>query len=134
MPTVFICDDEAEILRYLDKLLRKNCYYVETFLRGSDLLKRLESLLSVSCDAILLDVRMPDMDGLQILKHLRKEFPSVPVILMTGHGTIDDAVQAIKLGAYDYLTKPFPKEKILEVLGGLHNYRSMAEDKHFVVP
>ena len=114
---IFICDDEAEIMRYLDKLLRRNGYGVETFARGSDLLMRLEEMVADSCDAILLDVRMPDMDGFKILKHLRKEYPNVPVILMTGNGTIDDAVQAVELGAFDYLTKPFPRDKILNVIG-----------------
>lgn len=114
MSTVFICDDEAGILRYLDKLLRKNGYDVETFLRGGDLL---EAMSEVRCDVILLDVRMPDLDGLQILMQLCKEYPNVPVLLMTGHGTMNDAVQAIKLGAFDYLTKPFPLDKILEVIG-----------------
>ncbi len=116
MPTIFICDDELGILRYLDKLLRMSGYDVETFLRGSDLLKRFAGALDIRCDAILLDVRMPDLDGLQVLQHLHETYPSVPIILMTGHGTIDDAVLAIKLGAYDYLTKPFPKEKMLAVL------------------
>lgn len=114
MSTVFICDDEAGILRCLDKLLRKNGYAVETFLQGGDLL---EAMSEFSCDVILLDVRMPDLDGLQILTQLCREYPKVPVLLMTGHGTMNDAVQAIKLGAFDYLTKPFALDKILEVIG-----------------
>lgn len=119
MPTIFICDDEAEILRYLDKLMRRSGYNVETFLRGQDLLKRLEEFITVKCDAILLDVRMPDMDGYKILKQLCKEYPTVPVILMSAHGTVDDAVQAIKLGANGYITKPFSLDKILHLIEGL---------------
>ncbi len=117
MPTVFICDDEVEILRYLEKLLRRNGYTVETFRHGHDLLKRVAVSGILDCDALLMDVRMPNMDGLQILKQLSREYPKVPVLLMTGHGTMNDAVQAIKLGAFDYLTKPFPLHKILEVIG-----------------
>lgn len=128
MPMIFICDDEEGILCYLEKLLRKSGYDVETFLWGSDLLERFNEALDVICDAVLLDMRMPDIDGLQILQYLHKGYPDVPIILMTGHGTIDDAVLAIKLGAYDFLTKPFPKEKILEVLGRLGDDDSISKE------
>jgi len=128
MPTVFVCDDEADILRYLDKLLSANGYRVETFLRGNELLTRVKSVGPAECDVVLQDVRMPDMDGLQVLKHLRSYRPEVPVVIMTAHGTIDDAVQAIKLGAYDYITKPFPKEKLLTLLDRLLDHHRLASE------
>jgi two-component system response regulator HydG len=128
MPTIFICDDEAEILRYLDKLLQASGYKVETFARGTDLLLRLSSAGEVPCDAILQDVRMPDMDGLQILEHLSKRWPDIPVVIMTAHGTIDDAINAIKQGAYDYVTKPFPKEKMLGMLERLLDHRRLVRE------
>ena len=128
MPTVFICDDEAEILRYLDKLLQVSGYKVETFSRGEDLLKRISSDDSVICDVVLQDVRMPDVDGLLVLKQLHNQKPDLPVIIMTGHGTINDAVQAIKEGAYDYITKPFPKEKLLGVLERVLDHRRLASE------
>ncbi len=128
MPTVFICDDEDEILRYLDKLLQASGYQVETFSRGTDLLKRVESDQTVVCDVVLQDVRMPDVDGLLVLKKLHSRKPDLPVIIMTGHGTINDAVQAIKEGAYDYITKPFPKEKLLGVLERVLDHRRLASE------
>jgi len=128
MPTIFICDDEAEILRYLDKLLQASGYRVETFSRGADLLKRLESAEPTPCDIVLQDVRMPDVDGLLVLKQLHTRIPDLPVIIMTGHGTINDAVQAIKEGAYDYITKPFPKEKLLGVLERVLDHRRLASE------
>lgn len=135
MPTIFICDDEPEILRYLDKLLQASGYRVETFSRGTDLLMRLESAAILPCDVILQDVRMPDLDGLQMLDQLRKRWPEMPVVIMTAHGTIDDAINAIKLGAYDYITKPFPKEKLLGMLERLldhcrltHENRQLREE------
>lgn len=128
MPTIFICDDEAEILRYLDKLLQASGYLVETFSRGADLLKRLESAEPTPCDIVLQDVRMPDVDGLLVLKQLHARKPELPVIIMTGHGTINDAVQAIKEGAYDYITKPFPKEKLLGVLERVLDHRRLASE------
>jgi two-component system response regulator HydG len=128
MPTIFICDDETEILRYLDKLLQASGYRVETFPRGTDLLMRLENAGDTPCDVILQDVRMPDLDGLQMLDQLCKRWPDIPVIIMTAHGTIDDAINAIKQGAYDYITKPFPKEKLLGMLERLLDHRRLARE------
>ncbi|HCE68375.1 MAG: sigma-54-dependent Fis family transcriptional regulator [Geobacteraceae bacterium GWC2_55_20] len=128
MPTIFICDDEAEILRYLDKLLQASGYGVETFNRGADLLKRLDTADPAPCDIVLQDVRMPDVDGLLVLRQLHTRKPDLPVIIMTGHGTINDAVQAIKEGAYDYITKPFPKEKLLGVLERVLDHRRLASE------
>ncbi len=128
MPTIFICDDETEILRYLDKLLQASGYKVETFPRGTDLLVRLGSGGGTPCDVILQDVRMPDLDGLQMLDQLCKRWPEIPVVIMTAHGTIDDAINAIKQGAYDYITKPFPKEKLLGMLERLLDHRRLARE------
>jgi len=132
MPTVFICDDEAEILRYLDKLLQASGYRVETFQRGTDLLMRMESAEVMPCDVILQDVRMPDLDGLQMLDQLCKRWPDIPVVIMTAHGTIDDAINAIKQGAYDYITKPFPKEKLLGMLQRLLDHRRLARENQLL--
>jgi two-component system response regulator HydG len=128
MPTIFVCDDEQEILRYLDKLLKASGYSVETFSRGNDLLMRLEGAATLPCDMILQDVRMPDLDGLQMLDQLCKRWPGIPVVIMTAHGTIDDAINAIKQGAYDYITKPFPKEKLLGMLERLLDHRRLARE------
>jgi len=128
MPTIFICDDEAEILRYLDKLLRVNGYQVETFLRGGELLKRLDHAETLPCDLVLLDVRMPDINGLEVQERIYKQWPELPTVIMTAHGAIDDAVVAIKHGAYDYITKPFPKEKLLGTLERLIDHRRLARE------
>jgi two-component system response regulator HydG len=89
---------------------------------------RLESAVVMPCDVILQDVRMPDLDGLQMLDQLCKRWPDVPVVIMTAHGTIDDAINAIKLGAYDYITKPFPKEKLLGMLERLLDHRRLVRE------
>jgi len=128
MPTIFICDDETEILSYLDKLLRASGYDVEIFSRGIDLLARLKNMDKATCDVILQDVRMPDMDGLQVLDQVRAFCPEVPVVIMTAHGTIDDAVNAIRQGAYDYITKPFPKEKLLGLLERMLDHSRLAQE------
>jgi DNA-binding NtrC family response regulator len=113
---ILICDDEQGILTYLKKLLQSQGYAVETFCGGHDLLRRLESGEPSDADLLLQDVRMPDIDGISVLKKVKKLRPELPVVIMTAFGTIDAAVETIKLGAYDYVTKPFPKEKILSVM------------------
>lgn len=114
--TILICDDEDGIRRYLQKLLVSQGYAVETFAGGSELLERLADSTAGTADLLLQDVRMPDLDGIQVLKEVKRLRPTLPVIIMTAFGTIDAAVEAIRLGAYDYVTKPFPKEKILGLL------------------
>jgi two-component system response regulator HydG len=126
MTRLLLCDDEEEILIYLKKLLQRRGFEVETFLRGADLLARLESTGGDDVGLILQDVRMPDLDGLQVLRRARKLAPEVPVVVMSAFGAIDDAVQAVKLGAYDYLTKPFPKEKVLGVIDNALEHRRLA--------
>ena len=128
MPTIFICESETEMLRYLDRFLQSSDYRVETFARGTDLLSRLSSAETVPCDVVLQDVRLPDMDGLQLLDKLSKRWPDIPVVIMTAHGTIDDAINAIKQGAYDYITKPFPKEKLLGMLERMLDHRRLARE------
>src|SRR5512133_407221 len=126
MAHICICDDEEGILRYLKK--RLNGHQVDTFSRGSDLLARLEAPDGADVDLLLQDVRMPDMDGLQILKRVKKIRPELPVIMMTAFGTVDDAVQAIKQGAYDYLLKPFPKEKVLGLVEHVLEHRRLERE------
>lgn len=126
MAHICICDDEEGILRYLKK--RLSGHQVDTFSRGSDLLARLEAPDGAEVDLVLQDVRMPDMDGLQVLKRVKKTRPDLPVIMMTAFGTVDDAVQAIKQGAYDYLLKPFPKEKVLGMVEHVLEHRRLERE------
>jgi len=116
---ILICDDEEGILNYLKKLLGAQGMGVETFSTGKALLRYLQEEQASGADLLLQDMKMPDMDGIQVLREAKKLQPTLPVIMMTAFGTIDAAVEAIKLGAYDYISKPFPKEKILGVLGNV---------------
>ena len=110
---ILICDDEEGMLRYLKKMLTKWGYQVESYADPLLLMKDLENL---DGDLMLLDVKMPQMNGIDVLKELQVKSPQLPVIIMTGHGTIESAVEAMKIGAYDYLTKPFPQEKLFAVV------------------
>jgi DNA-binding NtrC family response regulator len=113
---VVICDDEKEILRYLKKILHSHGYAVDTYTEGQTMLDRLESDTSYMPDLLVQDINMPGINGIETLRKVRKLRPDLPVVIMTAFGSIDSAVESIKLGAYDYITKPYPIEKLLGVL------------------
>ena len=108
---ILICDDEDGMRRYLAKMLSSWGYQPETFATPVLLLHFIENNPGEG-DLLLLDEKMPGMDGLEVLRLVRKKRPELPVVMMTGHGTIESAVEAMKIGAYDYLAKPFPQEKL----------------------
>lgn len=129
MAQICICDDEEGILKYFKKVLKK--YQVATFSRGGELLAHLESTAGDRAELLLQDLRMPDFDGIQILQRVKEMRPDLPVIIITAFATVDDAVRAIKLGAYDYVTKPCPNEKLLSMVENvLHLSRLEAENRH----
>ncbi|MDL1966264.1 MAG: response regulator, partial [Candidatus Desulfofervidus auxilii] len=82
-----------------------------TAFSGEEALKTLESNKDV--DVIILDVKMPGMDGIQTLREIKAKFPLIEVIMLTGHGTIESAVEGMKLGAFDYLMKPCEIEELM---------------------
>ena len=106
---VHLVDDDEAIRRSASFMLKTSGFNVQTFVSGSELLE--ERALAPGC--ILLDVRMPDMDGLEVQQALRARGVTLPVIVMTGHGDIDVAVQAMKHGAVDFIEKPFEKAVLL---------------------
>jgi DNA-binding NtrC family response regulator len=114
MAQICICDDEEGILKYFKKVLNK--YPSATFSSGRDLLEYLKSEAGEQVEVLLQDLRMPDLDGIEILQRVKELRPDLPVIIITAFATVDDAVKAIKLGAYDYVTKPCPNEKLLSMV------------------
>src|SRR5690349_7219499 len=126
MAQICICDDEEGILKYLKKLFKG--HQVTTFSRGSELLTYLESPAGERVDLLLQDLRMPDLDGIQILQRVKEKRPELPVIIMTAFATVDDAVRAIKIGALDYVTKPCPNEKLLSMVENVLQLRRLAAE------
>ena len=106
---VHLVDDDEAIRRSASFMLKTSGFIVQTFVSGSELLKQRE--LAPGC--ILLDVRMPDMDGIEVQQALHARGVTFPVIVMTGHGDIDVAVQAMKHGAVDFIEKPFEKAVLI---------------------
>jgi two-component system response regulator FixJ len=110
--TVHLVDDDEAIRRSAGFMLKTSGFLVQTFASGVELLKERE--LAPGC--ILLDVRMPEMDGLEVQQALRARGVAFPVIVMTGHGDVDVAVQAMKYGAVDFIEKPFEKAVLLDAI------------------
>jgi two-component system response regulator AtoC len=107
--TVLVVDDESSLRKVLSAMLRREGYSVLT---ASDGAEALELVRKVGVDVILTDLKMPRLDGMGLLERLQKEQPRIPVVMLTAHGTVDTAVTAMKLGAFDYLTKPFDQEEL----------------------
>lgn len=102
--TVWILDDDRSIRWVLEKSLDKSGLATESFDNGDDLLHRLEQ---VQPDAIISDIRMPGISGLELLSTVNARFPELPVIIMTAHSDLDSAVSSYSRGAFEYLPKPF---------------------------
>jgi DNA-binding NarL/FixJ family response regulator len=107
-PSILIVDDEESIRVSLEGILNKK-YYAKTAESGSI---ALEMLRNDNYDLILTDIMMDDMTGIKLLKNIKKNFPEILVILMTGHSSLDTALEAIRLGASDYLIKPCSKKAL----------------------
>lgn len=108
-PLVHLVDDDAAVRRSVGFMLKTSGYQVESYESGVELLK-VSGDLKEGC--ILLDIRMPGMDGLEILQALQEKGVGLPVIIMTGHGDVSLAVNAMKAGAVDFIEKPFEKETL----------------------
>jgi len=123
--TICLVDDEPEILNALRGILEDEGYQVVTAHSGYEALKVIRSELP---DLVLLDIWMPDLDGLETLKQIRQQFATIFVIMMSGHGTIETAVTATKLGAYDYMEKPLDREKVLILVKNALHQRKLEEE------
>lgn len=107
--TVLVIDDDESLRRVVEYNLREEGHQVLTATDGTS---GLQLFQAHDVDLVLTDVRMPEMDGLELLTRLKTMQPDLPVIVFTAFGTIDAAVEAIKLGAFDYLTKPVPRDQL----------------------
>jgi two-component system response regulator HydG len=112
-PTLLAIDDEEPILTLVDRFARGLGFTVVT---STDSRTTLTNLHVIKPDAVLVDLRMPDVNGLAVLRAIRDIDPVCKVILMTGEATVDSAIEAVKLGALDYLTKPFDFDRLRDVL------------------
>jgi DNA-binding NtrC family response regulator len=108
---VLLVDDEHEFVAILTQRLTKRNYSVIGAYSGNDAVDRLQENKDI--EVVILDVKMPVLDGIETLKSIKKRWPLVEVIMLTGHSTLDSAIRAIKMGAYDYLVKPVEVEQLI---------------------
>ena len=116
---ILVVDDEPKIGEYLSRALRVKDYNVRATSHGTEALNLLRK---ENIDLVITDLRMPEINGLELLKMIKKESPPVGVIVMSGYGTIEDAVESIKIGAFDFITKPFTIKKISELTRNYFKY------------
>ncbi len=108
---LMLVDDEERFLSTTKKLLAKKGYDVLTATGGA---QALEILKQKNIHVVILDVKMPGMDGIETLKEIKRQFPLVEVIMLTGHATVESAIDGLKSGATDYLMKPIEVDDLLQ--------------------
>jgi DNA-binding NtrC family response regulator len=122
MATILLIDDEASIRRTLKEILEFEKYQV---LEAPDGFSAIDIFKKSAIDIVLLDIKMPKMDGLEVLDFLQEINPEVPVIMISGHGNIDTAVEAVKKGAFDYISKPPDLNRLLITLRNAQERHSL---------
>jgi len=119
-------DDEEEFLATVIKRLKKRNIDATGVRSGEE---ALEELARCPVDVIVLDVRMPGMDGIQTLREIKKRFPLVEVVMLTGHASMEVAVEGMELGAFDYLMKPVDVDELLYKLQDAYEKKAIQEKK-----
>jgi DNA-binding NtrC family response regulator len=108
---IMLVDDEQPFVETMAKRLTKRGLDVITAFSGAEALEKLDA--RHEADVVILDVKMPGMDGIETLKQIKAVYPLVEVIMLTGHATVESAIEGMKLGAYDYLMKPCDMDQLL---------------------
>lgn len=128
-PAVLIVDDETTIIESLSGILSDDGFEVIHAFNGYEALKKIET---ESPDIVLLDIWMPGMDGIETLREIKLKFPNIPVVMITGHGSIESAVDATKSGAFDFLEKPLSIDKVMVTINNALNFRKLEEENLYL--
>lgn len=123
---VLLIDDEQEFVETLAERLQTRGFSVSTALNGDEGLTR---LAEVKPDVVILDVLMPGKNGIQTLKEIKDVNPLVEIMMLTGHATIDTAIEGLKLGAFDYLKKPTDTKELIEKILRAYARKSEQEER-----
>ena len=126
MYKILVVDDEMNITKTIKEVLEDYGFSVITLNEGSNTL----GILNVEdVDLVLLDLLMPSVNGIEILKEIRKQFPMLPVVMISGHGTISSTVECIKLGAFDFIEKPISIDKLVSTVKNALKFRELEFEK-----
>jgi len=128
-PSILIVDDEPSILQSLSGLLSDEGFEVLTAANGYEALKIVNTEFP---DLVLLDIWMPGIDGIETLKEIKKDNPYIQIIIISGHGTIETAVKATKLGAFDLIEKPLSIDRIIVAINNALNFRRLEEENKYL--
>jgi nitrogen regulation protein NR(I) len=128
---ILVVDDELNMRLVLQAMLKKEGHEVAA---ASDGLEALKMLKTGTFDVVVTDLKMPNLDGLGLLDRMIREYPSVPVIIITAHGTVATAVDALKKGAFDYISKPFEQEDLKNIIQKAIRTRRLNEDETLLNP
>ncbi|MBU2546979.1 MAG: response regulator [Proteobacteria bacterium] len=131
VPIVLLVDDEAAFVDVLAKRLKVRGFEVLTAPGGQEALDLLASTPNI--EVVVLDLKMPGLDGLETLARLKRAHPLIEAIFLTGHGTVESGVQGMKLGAFDYLTKPADVEKLVALVDEAAHRKRKNEDQVIAV-
>ena len=122
---ILLVDDEALFVEAMAKILRRHGMEVLTAGDGAGALALFDSH---GPQVVVLDLRMPGMNGMEVLREMKRHSPSTPVIVLTGHGTVESGQEALRLGAFDFEMKPARVGHLLEVIREALHSRSLAEE------
>src|SRR5438270_716572 len=123
---VLIVDDEPNLRKILAAQLSRDGYEV---MLAEDGEQGLSMLREHHIDLVVTDLKMPKVDGMTLLREALRESPDLPIVMITAHGTVDTAVEALKIGAFDYLTKPFDKDEVRQVVAKALKTRALADEE-----
>ncbi|MBF0227068.1 MAG: response regulator [Desulfobacterales bacterium] len=123
---IMLVDDEERFLETTQKLLSKKGYEAITASNGKDALKKLNT---ANIHVVILDVKMPEMNGMDVLREIKKNFPLIEVIMLTGHATVESAVEGLHSGATDYLMKPADIDELIIKAEEAFSKRQRLEEK-----
>ncbi|MCG8639015.1 MAG: response regulator [Desulfobacterales bacterium] len=124
---LLLVDDEKAFLDTITKRMEKRQVDVTAAYSGQEALAVLEEKKKM--EGVILDVKMPGMDGMETLKQIKTRFPLVEVIMLTGHATVETAIEGMKMGAFDYLMKPCDIDQLLEKVEGAAEKKQKHEEK-----
>lgn len=124
---VLLVDDEVPFVDTMVKRLSKRDFEIFTAYSGQEALDQLQE--HPSLDVVVLDVKMPGMDGLQVLKNIKLRWPLVEVIMLTGHASVESGIQGMQMGAFDYVMKPARLDDLLQKVRQAVERKSLQEEK-----
>lgn len=127
---ILIVDDEVDALDLMQELFESKGYDSETATNGFEALSKIKNQ---EPDIVITDIRMPDMDGMQLLQMMNKDHPNIPVIMVTAHGTIETAVEAMKMGAKDYILKPLRLDEVLTKVERITQLSSLIKENEYLL-